>query len=110
MRALIVGLVLAFALVATAASQLPAQTNLPKKLTVALPGSNVNFQSGPNLGIVQANCLVCHNADYIYNQPNLTRAQWTGEVNKMRAVYKATISDENIPLIVDYLMTQRGKT
>ena len=97
MRALTVSLTLCFALIAIATLRATAETS-------------VNFQPGPNVGIVQANCLVCHNADYVYNQANMTRAQWTGEVNKMRAAYKANISDENVPKIVDYLMTQRGKT
>jgi len=110
MRALIVGLMLSVGLIATATLRVPAQTSLPSKMSIQLPGPTVNFQPGPNVGIVQANCLVCHNADYVYNQANMTRAQWTGEVNKMRAAYKATISDENVPKIVDYLMTQRGKT
>ena len=87
-----------------------AQTAAPKKLTVTFPAGTVSFKPGPNLGTVQANCLVCHNADYIYFQPPLTRAVWTAEVNKMRNVYKATIADADVEKIVDYLMTQNGKT
>jgi sulfite dehydrogenase (cytochrome) subunit B len=82
----------------------------PKSQSIALPPGTIQFKPGPNLGIVQANCLVCHNADYIYFQPALTRAQWTAEVNKMRAAYKATIADGDVPKIVDYLMSQNGKT
>lgn len=82
----------------------------PKNVSIQLPASNVSFKPGPNLGVVQANCLVCHNADYVYNQPNMTRAQWTAEVNKMRGAYKANIADDDVPKIVDYLMSQRGKT
>jgi sulfite dehydrogenase (cytochrome) subunit B len=82
----------------------------PKSQSIALPPGTIQFKPGPNLGIVQANCLVCHNADYVYFQPALTRAQWTAEVNKMRAAYKATIADDDVPKIVDYLMSQNGKT
>lgn len=92
------------------AQTLPKQAGLPKKVSVTFPGSNIAFKSGPNLGVVQANCLVCHNADYIYNQAPLTRAQWTAEVNKMRGAYKANIADADVAKIVDYLMTQNGKT
>src|ERR1700690_1832327 len=81
----------------------------PKSQSIALPPGTIQFKPGPNLGIVQANCLVCHNADYVYFQPALTRAQWTAEVNKMRAAYKATIADDDVPKIVDYLMSQNGK-
>ncbi|HTX02331.1 MAG TPA: hypothetical protein VMD07_01520 [Candidatus Acidoferrales bacterium] len=82
----------------------------PKSESITLPPSEIMFKPGPNLGLVQANCLVCHNADYVYFQPALTRAQWTAEVNKMRAAYKATIGVDDVPKIVDYLMSQNGKT
>ena len=87
-----------------------AQTNFPRKVSVTLPASSIAFKSGPNLGVAQANCLVCHNADYVYFQPPMTRAQWTAEVNKMRAAYKASIADADVDRIVDYLMSQNGKT
>ena len=106
MRTFAIGLLLAFAFAGFAS----AQTHIPKKVSIQLPGSDVAFKPGPNLGVVQANCLVCHNADYVYNQANMTRGQWTAEVNKMRGAYKASIADDDVPKIVDYLMTQRGKT
>jgi mono/diheme cytochrome c family protein len=100
-RTLVLGFAVMLALVAA---------GFPKSQSIALPPGTIQFKPGPNLGIVQANCLVCHNADYIYFQPALTRAQWTAEVNKMRAAYKATIADDDVPKIVDYLMSQNGKT
>ena len=84
--------------------------SLPRHVSIELPPTSVSFKDGPNVSLVQANCLVCHNADYVYNQANMTRAQWTAEVNKMRGAYKANIADDDVPKIVDYLMSQRGKT
>lgn len=101
MRTIVLGAAVLLGLLAAA---------FPKSASITLPPSNIQFKPGPNVGIVQANCLVCHNADYVYFQPALTRAQWTAEVNKMRAAYKATIADDDVPKIVDYLMTQNGKT
>lgn len=101
MRTFVLGIAVVFSLVAA---------TFPKSVSITLPPSSIQFKPGPNLGIVQANCLVCHNADYIYFQPALTRAQWTAEVNKMRGAYKANIAEDDIPKIVDYLMTQNGKT
>ncbi len=101
MRTLVLGVAVVFGLVAA---------GFPKSSSVTLPPSSITFKPGPNLGLAQANCLVCHNADYIYFQPALTRAQWTAEVKKMRGAYKATIADDDIPKIVDYLMSQNGKT
>ena len=105
----IAGPAFALLLVAGAAIGVSAQTKLPNKVSIEIPPGTVNFQPGPNLNVAQANCLVCHNADYIYNQPPFNRAQWTAEVNKMRAVYKANIADADVPKIVDYLLTQNGK-
>jgi cytochrome c5 len=111
MRASIAALALcAAALAGSAALAATSQTNLPKKVSIQLPPPLRSFKPGPNRGVVQANCLVCHNADYIYNQAPMTRAQWTAEVNKMRGAYKATIAADDIPKIVDYLMSQNGKT
>jgi len=101
MRTIVLGVAVVLGLVAA---------GFPKSSSVTLPPSSIMFKPGPNLGVAQANCLVCHNADYIYFQPALTRAQWTAEVNKMRGAYKATIADDDVPKIVDYLMSQNGKT
>jgi len=86
----------------------PAATK-PGVVSVTFPAATVQFKPGPNLAAAQANCLVCHGADYIYNQPPLTKAGWTGSVNKMRNVFKATIADGDVDKIVEYLMSQNGK-
>ena len=39
----------------------------------------------------------------ILNQPALTRAEWTGEVNKMLHTYKAPVSENDVAGIVNYL-------
>jgi hypothetical protein len=41
-------------------------------------------------------------------QPPFTRSAWLGEVNKMKDVYGAHISDEQVPRIVDYLVSING--
>ena len=86
-----------------------AEAQGPQRITVTLPAPLVNFKDGPNVNVVRANCLVCHGADYVYNQPPLSRAQWTAEVAKMRNAYKAQIADADAGPIVDYLMSQNGK-
>ncbi|MBV8198728.1 MAG: cytochrome c [Candidatus Eremiobacteraeota bacterium] len=105
----VLGLVCLCGLIGSAALAAPV-IRMPSKMSIELPPSERTFQPGPNLGVVRANCLVCHNADYVYNQTPMTRAQWTAEVNKMRNVYKATIADDDVAKIVDYLMSQNGKS
>ena len=112
-RLLAGALALAGALTIAAFAQTPTPKPVPKKtpaaVTVAFPPPVYDFKDGPNVGTVRANCLVCHGAEYIYVQPPFTAAVWTAEVNKMRNAYKANIADADIPLIVDYLMTQNGR-
>ena len=86
------------ALLATAASAAPFKSE-----QVELPADSLAFPDGPNVKIVTQNCLACHSADMVLDQPLLPRATWTAEVTKMRNVYKAPITDADAALIVDYL-------
>jgi sulfite dehydrogenase (cytochrome) subunit B len=74
-----------------------------KSLSVDLPPDVAVFPDGPNVKTVTQNCLACHSADMVLDQPLLPRATWTTEVTKMRTAYKAPISDADAALIVDYL-------
>ena len=44
----------------------------------------------------------------VWNQPNLTRAAWQAEVEKMRAQYKAPVDPADVPAIVAYLADHKG--
>ena len=80
------------------------------KASISLPGdAGMAFKPGPGVGAVQANCLTCHSSAYVSTQPVLSKAQWTGEVTKMKNVYGAPIPDDAVPAIVDYLTAQYGK-
>jgi mono/diheme cytochrome c family protein len=74
-----------------------------KSQRVDLPADAAVFPDGPNVKIVNQNCLACHSADMVLDQPLLPRATWAAEVAKMRNAYKAPLQDADIPLIVDYL-------
>lgn len=74
-----------------------------KPLSLDLPPDAVQFPDGPNVKTVNQNCLACHSAEMVLDQPLLPRATWTAEVTKMRNVYKAPISDADAALIADYL-------
>jgi mono/diheme cytochrome c family protein len=111
MRAPIAGIALAVGLAAAGLLSLRAHAaSNPQVVTIKLPATTVDFKPGPNVATAQTNCLICHGADYVYNQPALSRTQWTAEVNKMRNAYKATIADGDVDKIVDYLMSANGKT
>jgi sulfite dehydrogenase (cytochrome) subunit B len=78
-------------------------------LKIELPAETATFKPGPHLDLVKARCLVCHSADYVSTQPpNLPRATWTAEVNKMKKVYGAPLGDEDIEPLVEYLVKTYG--
>ena len=79
------------------------------KVSITLPPANIDLKPGPNLGLAQAKCVVCHSADYIYTQPPLNKKQWTAEVQKMQKTFGGPISDDDVAPLVDYLMSQNGK-
>lgn len=93
--------VIAGCLTITAAMAAPAPTF--KSQTIELPDDAAAFPDGPNVKVVTQNCLACHSADMVLDQPLLPRATWAAEVTKMRNVYKAPVSDADAALIVDYL-------
>lgn len=68
-----------------------------------LPASDRAFPDEPGAELVTSNCTACHSPGMILNQPALTRAEWTGEVNKMRHTYKAPVAEEDVSAIVGYL-------
>jgi mono/diheme cytochrome c family protein len=74
-----------------------------KSMSADLPPDAAAFPDGSNVKIVSQNCLACHSADMVLDQPLLPRVTWTAEVTKMRNAYKAPISEADAALIVDYL-------
>jgi hypothetical protein len=84
--------------------QLPAI----KSTTVDLPSGDSLFPGGPRADAINNNCLACHSADMVLNQPALPRATWEAEVHKMINVYRAPIDEADVSAIVDYLASTRG--
>ncbi|GAC1478761.1 MAG: hypothetical protein NVS2B11_02520 [Acetobacteraceae bacterium] len=68
-----------------------------------LPASDRAFPPGPGTELVTNNCTACHSPGMILTQPPLTKAEWTGEVNKMLHTYKAPVAEDDVAGIVAYL-------
>ncbi len=64
--------------------------------------------SGPGSDTLNNNCLACHSAGMVLNQPALTAAAWQAEAEKMIHVYKAPVDEKDVPAIVDYLVRTKG--
>jgi cytochrome c5 len=86
-----------------------AQTALVLKSTqVTLPESTAAFPPGPGADVANANCLACHSAGMVMNQPVMPKAAWEAEVNKMRNVFKAPVPESDVAAITDYLTSIKG--
>jgi hypothetical protein len=81
-----------------------------KSTSVDLPDSDRMFPGGSEADAINNNCLACHSADMVLNQPALPKEAWQAEVNKMIKTYKAPVAPEDVAPIVDYLARlQPGK-
>jgi len=103
-----VGLALLCATTVLPTAEAANTIKLFKSVNVDLPFGDRMFPDGPGSDAINNNCLACHSAAMVLNQPPLARATWRSEVDKMRASYKAPISDTDAASIVDYLTRIRG--
>jgi len=78
-----------------------------KSISVDFPQSDRMF-TGQGADALNNNCLACHSAGMVLNQPALTKAAWEAEVNKMIQFYKAPIAAPDVTAIVDYLTRTKG--
>ena len=76
-----------------------------KSMTVDLPAGDREFPGGAAADAINNNCLACHSAGMVLNQPALPRAQWDAEVIKMHTAYKAPIDPKDVDAILDYLVS-----
>ena len=98
------------ALLTSLAAPLSGHAQSPRVLRsekVDLPDRGVMF-TGPGSDAVNNNCLACHSAGMVLNQPSMTAAAWKAEAEKMIRVYKAPIDEKDVPAIVDYLTRTKG--
>ena len=70
-----------------------------KSTSVELPAGDSLFPGGSSADAINNNCLACHSADMVLNQPALPKAEWAAEVQKMRAAYKAPIDAKDVDAI-----------
>jgi hypothetical protein len=78
-----------------------------KSVNVDLPDSDRMFPGG-GADAINNNCLACHSAGMVLNQPPLTKAAWENEVNKMIQAYKAPVDPNDVTAVVDYLSRTKG--
>jgi cytochrome c553 len=79
-----------------------------KSVKIDLPDSDRMFPNGPGSDAINNNCLACHSADMVLNQPALSKQAWAAEVDKMINNYKAPVAPEDVATIVNYLTSLKG--
>lgn len=77
--------------------------------TIVMPHDEPVFPPGPGRDEFVTACVVCHSPRYITMQPRFPRSTWLSEVKKMKDVYGAHISDEQVQKITGYLVSINGK-
>jgi hypothetical protein len=80
-----------------------------KSIKLDLPEGDRMFPDGPGADAINSNCLACHSAGMVLNQPALSRQTWAAEVKKMITVYKAPVDANDATTIVDYLTDLSAK-
>jgi hypothetical protein len=80
---------------------------LLKSVNVEIPFGDRMFE-GPGSDVANNNCLACHSAGMVLDQPALSQVQWRAEVEKMRAAYKAPVDFKDVDAIVAYLVSIKG--
>jgi len=78
------------------------------KVAVDLPTSGTLFPAGHGADIASAQCLICHSAGMVLNQPPLTQDEWAGEINKMRNSFGAPLPAEQVEALAKYLRGIQG--
>jgi cytochrome c5 len=72
--------------------------------------SQITLKDGPGKDVAVGNCQSCHSLDYIpMNSKFQDHKGWEATVNKMMKAMGASIRQEDVPIIVDYLTQQYGK-
>ena len=77
--------------------------------TIVLPHDEPLFPPGPGRDEFVTACVVCHSPRYITMQPRFSRATWLSEVKKMKDVYGAHISEDQVQKITEYLVSINGQ-
>ena len=78
-----------------------------QSVRVDIPDRGTTFP-GSGSDAINNNCLACHSAGMVLNQPALPKATWQAEVDKMIHAYKAPVAPEDAAAIVDYLAKIKG--
>jgi sulfite dehydrogenase len=79
--------------------------------TIELPADTILWRPSdlPGYQLALQKCSACHSAHYAeYQPPNTEIGYWNAQVLRMKNVFKAPVTDEEVPVIVEYLNQTYG--
>lgn len=79
--------------------------------TIDLPSDTIQWRPSdlPGYQLALQKCSTCHSVHYPeYQPPNTGVGYWNAQVLRMKNVFKAPITDQEVPVIVDYLNKTYG--
>lgn len=88
-----------------------AFTQIAQSKTIELPADTMLWRPSnlPGYQLVLQKCSACHSAHYAeYQPPNTGVGYWNAQVLRMKNVFKAPVTDEEVPAIVEYLNQTYG--
>lgn len=68
----------------------------------------VTLPKAPGSQAFNTNCVICHSASLVANQPNFPEKTWTAIVTKMQKTFGAPVSDSSAKIIIQYLTAIKG--
>ncbi len=75
-----------------------------------LKSVSVTLPAAPGSQTFNANCVICHSASLVANQPDFPEKTWTAIVTKMQKTFGAPVSDSAAKVIIQYLVAVKGKS
>ena len=81
-------------------------------LEIKLPDETTMYPADAHPAYVTTlqKCLICHSADYVLYQPNLSKSDWNKITDKMRVAFKAPVTPEEARQIAGYLFAIQHPT
>src|SRR2546423_7036147 len=75
--------------------------------SIMLPKYQPNLPEAPGRELFASACLSCHSERYISMQPKMNATKWEESVRKMIKTFGAPVAEEQVPVIVQYLMAAK---
>ena len=77
-----------------------------KSQRIELPSHGREFAGGPQAGVANTYCLMCHSGGMVLTQPPLSLPAWKAELNKMIKSYGCPLPESDIDELAQFIQQQ----